>query len=187
MIVGVGALLGVSAFSSEPAFSAMFEATSTRVYAYARRHADVDVAPDVVGEVYLIAWQRRRVLPDEPLPWLLVTARNVLHRYWRNRSKQQRLATELAGIEAVAATSEASVEDRIALTEAFARLSEVDRETLLLVGWDGLTPQQAAEVLGCSANTFAARLSRARRRLSTNASDRTPLRLVALPAGVDHA
>ena len=164
----------------------MFQATSTRVYAYARRHADVDVAPDIVGEVYLIAWQRRRVLPDEPLPWLLVTARNILHRYWRNRSRQQRLATELAGIEAVAATSQAPVEDRLALADAFARLSEDDRETLLLVGWDGLTPQQAAEVLGCSPNTFAARLSRARRRLSTHASDRTPLRLVALPAGVDH-
>ena len=102
------------------------------------------------------------------------------------RQESRTLHTELAGIEAVAATSQAPVEDRLALADAFARLSEDDRETLLLVGWDGLTPKQAAEVLGCTANTFAARLSRARRRLSTHASDRTALRLVALPAGVDH-
>ena len=83
----------------------------------------------------------------------------------------------------MAAASDASPDDRLALADAFARLSEDDRETLLLVGWDGLTPQQAAEVLGCTANAFAARLSRARRRLSTHLGDPAPLRLAALPTG----
>lgn len=159
MIGPVGALRGVSSFSTEAALTALYEATSIRVYAYARRHTDAEVAPDVVAEVYLVAWKRRGVLPDEPLAWLLVTARNVLHRHWRNRSRQLRLATELAGIEAVAAASEAHPEERLALGDAFARLSEDDRETLLLVGWDGLTPKEAAGVLGCSANAFPGRVS----------------------------
>lgn len=120
---------------------------------------EADVALDVVGEVYLVAWRRRGDLPEEVLPWPLVTARNVVRRFWRNRLTEWRLATELAGIQAVAAMSGAPAEDRLALADAFARLSESDRETLLLVGWDGLTPMQAAEVVGCSANTFAARLS----------------------------
>ncbi|NLD76463.1 MAG: hypothetical protein GX643_07325, partial [Acidimicrobiales bacterium] len=50
------------------------------------------------------------------------------------RQESRTLHTELAGIEAVAATSQAPVEDRLALADAFARLSEDDRETLLLVG-----------------------------------------------------
>lgn len=183
MIGAMRALPGVSAYSTPDAFEAMFEATSARVYAYARRHASADVAPDVVGEVYLVAWARRADLPNEPLPWLLVTARNVLHRHWRTRSKQQRLAAGLEGVAAMAAASDASPDDRLALADAFARLSEDERETLLLVGWDGLTPQQAAEVLGCTANAFAARLSRARRRLSTHLGDPAPLRLAALPTG----
>ena len=183
MIGPVGAQQGVSAYSTDASFEAMFQATSLRVYAYARRHADPDAAADIVGEVYLVAWRRRRDLPEEPLPWLLVTARNVLHRFWRNRSRSQRLMTELAGIGALAAASDSSPEDRLAVADAFARLSEDDRETLLLVGWDGLTPTQAAEVLGCTANAFAARLSRARRRLSVHTGDATPVRLLALPAG----
>ncbi|MFT3875068.1 MAG: sigma-70 family RNA polymerase sigma factor [Propioniciclava sp.] len=173
----------MSTYSTESAFAAMFESTSTRVYGYARRHVDADVTPDIVSEVYLVAWKRRGDLPDQPLPWLLVTTRNVLHRYWRNRSKRQRITTQLESIEALAAMSEAPMEDRLALTDAFTRLSEDDRETLLLVGWDGLTPKQAAEVLGCSANAFAARLSRARRRLSAHTGDRAPLRLIATPTG----
>ncbi|WP_052462510.1 RNA polymerase sigma factor [Nigerium massiliense] len=174
----------MSTYSTEPAFGAMFEATSARVYAYARRHADADTAPDVVAEVYLIAWKRRDKVPDEPVPWLIVTARNVLHRHWRTRSRQQRLATELAGIEALATASSADGDDRQALVTAFSRLSEADRETLLLVGWDGLTPQQAAGVVGCSPNTFAARLSRARRRLTDQTEGRaTTLRAAPLPQG----
>lgn len=152
--------------STPDGFEALYEATSPRVFAYVRRHSDATVAPDVVAEVYLVAWKKRQSLPDPPLPWLIGVARNILLRHWRTRAKQDRIAAEMAGIEAVAAMSPATLEDRLALTTAFAHLSEDDRETLLLVGWDGLTPNQAAATLGCSANTFAARLSRARRRLS---------------------
>ena len=183
MIGPVRALPGVST-PHATAFEAMFEATSPRVYAYARRHADAEVAQDIVGDVYLVAWRRRRDLPAEPLPWLLVTARHTLHRHWRNRSVADRLAAELQGIEALATASEVAVADRLDLVAAFAALSEDDRETLLLVGWDGLTPQQAADVVGCSANTFAARLSRARRRLTRlTEPTHTPLRTVAATEG----
>lgn len=164
-------------------FESLYEATSPRVFAYVRRHTDATEAPDLVAEVYLIAWKRRRTIPDDPLPWLIGVARNTMHRFWRTRSRQDRLTAEMAGIEALAALSPATVEERLALTTAFAMLSEEDRETLLLVGWDGLTPKEAAGVLGCSANTFAARLSRARRRLSSLTEEEPRLRLVPQPTG----
>lgn len=172
-------------------FQTMFEATSARVYAYARRHSDPDSAQDVVSQVYLTAWRRRGTLPEDPLPWLLVTARNVLANQWRSASRQRRLAAHLAGIADLAAHSEASPAERAALVQAFERLSADDRETLLLVGWDGLSSAEAAQVLGCSTNAFAARLSRARRRfealIAPSHADATTthpsLRLVPIPEG----
>src|SRR6185437_5496684 len=51
-----------------------------------------------------------------------------------------------------------------AVLGALGQLNERDREALLLVAWEGLTPAQAAVVLGVRPNTFSTRLSRARRR-----------------------
>lgn len=168
MIGRPGALPGVSTHATDGAFGELYRATAVRVYAFARRHGDADLAQDVVADTFLVAWRRRESLPDDALPWLLVTARNILSGHWRTRSRSARLAAELAGVSHLADLSDAGAEDRLALAEAFRRLSPEDRETLLLVGWDGLTPAQAALVAGCSPNTFAARLSRARRRLDAH-------------------
>ena len=51
-------------------FSELYEQFAGRVLAYARRHANRDDAEDVVAETFHVAWRRRDVVPDEPLPWL---------------------------------------------------------------------------------------------------------------------
>lgn len=184
MIGAPGPLPSVSNHTNDAAFEAMYAATSRRVFAYARRHTDAEVALDIVSEVYLVAWRRRASLPDEVVPWLLVTARNVLASHWRSQSRQRRLVTHLSGISHMASLSNASPEERLAFTAAFERLSPEDAETLLLVGWDGLTPAQAAQVVGCSANAFAARLSRARKRLNGHVDPQgVHPRLVAVTTG----
>jgi RNA polymerase sigma-70 factor (ECF subfamily) len=53
-----------------------------------------------------------------------------------------------------------------ALSGALARLSEADRELLLLIAWDGLSPAEAATVIGIKPATARVRLLRARRRLT---------------------
>jgi RNA polymerase sigma-70 factor, ECF subfamily len=50
---------------------------------------------------------------------------------------------------------------------AMARLGDEDRELLLLVSWEELSPGQAAKVLGISSLAARSRLYRARRRLRT--------------------
>ncbi|TCC57419.1 sigma-70 family RNA polymerase sigma factor [Kribbella pittospori] len=45
------------------------------------------------------------------------------------------------------------------------QLSDADRELLSLVAWEGLDTAQLAAALGCSRNSAAVRLHRARRRL----------------------
>ena len=47
-----------------------------------------------------------------------------------------------------------------------ARLSSGDRELLTLAGWEGLSPNQIAEVLGCRVGTVRVRLHRARKRFA---------------------
>jgi DNA-directed RNA polymerase specialized sigma24 family protein len=49
--------------------------------------------------------------------------------------------------------------------EALAEMQDGDRELLMLIGVEGLTPSQAARVLGISSVTARTRLHRARRRL----------------------
>jgi len=51
------------------------------------------------------------------------------------------------------------------LTAALRRLSQGDREVLLLRYWEELEPAQIAQAMGCSRATMAVRLHRARLRL----------------------
>ena len=53
---------------------------------------------------------------------------------------------------------------RADLRIALAALSDTDRELLLLVAWDGLSPAEAGQVLGLSGVASRSRLHRARAR-----------------------
>jgi RNA polymerase sigma-70 factor (ECF subfamily) len=52
------------------------------------------------------------------------------------------------------------------VARAFERLRPEERELLALVAWEGLTPAEASQVLGCSSNAARIRLYRARRKLA---------------------
>lgn len=156
-----------NAVAGEADFRAWYRRTSPRVYAYVRRYCPDDDCDDVIAEVYLIAWTRLSEWPADPVPWLIGTARNVLANSWRARSRRQRLAVELAGLNDLAAADPAGVAvERTDLLRGLSRLSADDQEVLLLAGWDGLDSAGIAAVLGCSIAAARARLSRARRRLA---------------------
>ncbi len=145
-----------------------FDACADRVLAYASRHVDAHTAHDVVSEVFLVAWRRIDELPADPLPWLLVTARNTIHNRTRSATRHQRLADRLAALDAAAATApgaEDTVVERQVMTAALAELSTAEREALLMTAWDGLSAGDAAVIAGCSRHAFEVRLHRARARL----------------------
>lgn len=153
-------------------FEAIFRSCYPRVLAYVlRRTESREVAEEIVSETFLIAWRRLEVVPLEPLPWLLGTARKVLGH--RRRSERRRAAhltvSSLEGVEEVT-DPETPLAERLArresLAAAFAALPDRDREILTLVAWEGLAPREGAQVLGCSAASFSLRLHRARGRLS---------------------
>jgi RNA polymerase sigma-70 factor (ECF subfamily) len=154
--------------ADERRLRAAFQQYSTRVLAYALRHTDAAGAHDVVADVFLVAWRRIDDLPEEPLPWLLVVARNIVANRRRSADRQQRLADKLAGLERAALTAPGAEETAVAratVLGALGELSDGEREALLLVAWDGLTPAAAALVAGCSRHAFESRLHRARARL----------------------
>jgi RNA polymerase sigma-70 factor (ECF subfamily) len=138
---------------------ALFSEHARTVRAYALRRTDPTTADDVVAEVFVVAWRRLDDLPPDPLPWLLRCARNTLSNAQRSQRRRGALAQRLA--------AEPHIETRGdgRLADALAALRPADRELLLLIAWDGLSPEQAASALGCSRGTLAVRLHRARRRL----------------------
>ncbi len=154
------------------------------------RRTDPETADDVVADVFLVAWRRRAELPEDPLPWLLGTARLVLANHARGQSRRVRLLDRLsAEPRSMPTPVPAGGRESARLQAALARLSERDRELLLLMAWEGLELRQAAEVLGVRPNTLAVRFHRARRRLSAalealeaeESSDRAPIAYVEVP------
>ncbi len=154
----------------------MFDELAPRVFAYARRHCDAAAAQDVVADTFMVAWRKHGDLPPDPLPWLLVVARNTMSSRRRRERRQEALVDSLAGIERLAGPAvgaDQSVVERDALISALGELTELEREALLLVAWDGLTNTEAARVADCSQRAFEVRLSRARARLTRAASTNT--------------
>ncbi len=146
----------------------MYRAHARRIFAYALRRTSRDEASDVVAETFLVAWRRLREVPDDPLPWLIGVARNVVANRQRSSRRRMDLSSKLAQ-EATsapqAALDPAEMSDaRHAIHDALTRLRPWDQEALRLIAWDGLDHKQAAQAMGCTSSTFAVRLHRARRR-----------------------
>jgi len=157
--------------SAVDVFEDAYRSCGTAVLGYAlRRSASREDALDVVAETFAIAWRRRTDMPVEPeevRPWLFGIARRCLANAVRSTTRARRLGQRLADSLTDAAVPDPSTlhenraESRLVF-QALERLSAEDHELVTLVAWEGLTPAQAATVLGLSAGTARVRLHRAR-------------------------
>jgi RNA polymerase sigma-70 factor (ECF subfamily) len=130
---------------------------------YARRRGARE-PDDVAAECMTIAWRRLDDVPaDDPLPWLLGCARRVV--LSQHRLEQGRVALDDVAEPRFEAPEPVGLDAELA--EALASLAEIDREALLLVAWEDLTPTQAARALGINPVAFRVRLHRARRRCAS--------------------
>lgn len=136
-----------------------------------------DRADDVAQEALVRAVKHIGGLrPDSNLrAWLFTIARNVA----RNEARRQRRSpvdphTDLADIQpAQAQSQEAAIEMR-ELQEAVLRLPPAFRQTLFLCAIEGLSYEDAAQVLGVPIGTIRSRLARARRALERETADDQP-------------
>jgi RNA polymerase sigma factor (sigma-70 family) len=173
-----GHLVTRDAAADRRRFDALFEAHRFDVASYCSwRTASRSDAEDAVAEVFLVAWRRIESVPsgDAARAWLYATGRRVLANQRRSRRRRDALEDRLmhervldasgtAGASTSAATTVTPTTEDATVHAALARLSDRDREVLLLVEWEGLRPAELATVLGCREVTARGRLHRARRR-----------------------
>ncbi len=163
------------------AFDAVYARHRPGLYAFLLRMTGRrEVAEDLLQETWLrLARSAPGLADDTELgAWLFTVARNLCrsHRRWQVLDLSrigQLLRTPKASppspLEQLAAT-----DAERALERALAALSAGDRELLLLVGAEGLTPTQAASVLGLRPDAARQRLLRARARLAEQLGDAAP-------------
>jgi len=162
--------------AGEPsAFEAIYEAYRPRLFGFlVRLSRRRDVAEDLLEETWLRLVQCASTLTDEArlAPWLFTVARNLYYSWRRSRGADPSRTSELdpawpapeRGDSPFAAAAQGELERQ--LEAALAQLSLADRELLLLVGVEGLTPSEVAAVCGVPSATVRARLHRARERLA---------------------
>ncbi|WP_233257809.1 RNA polymerase sigma factor [Micromonospora sp. S4605] len=67
-------------------FTSVYAAYYPHVVKYGqRRLTNPDAAAELAQEVFVVAWRRRREVPDRSLPWLYGVARRLLANEWRAR------------------------------------------------------------------------------------------------------
>jgi len=160
-----GTLIERSCRGRPDAFVEVVRRHEAAVHGFLARRAGPQVAADLLGEVWLRAFAGRGGYDPahrDARPWLYGIARNVLRAHWRARPDQA------AGPETAFDPWEAVV-DRLdaaaragTLIGALRALPPDERDVLLLVAWEQLTPAQAAAALGVPQGTARSRLHRAR-------------------------
>ncbi|NUR84958.1 MAG: RNA polymerase sigma factor, partial [Nonomuraea sp.] len=153
-------------------FAAIFDRHSGPLYRYISFRLGPELAEDLVGEAFLIAFRRRRSYdPGYPdaRPWLLGIATRLVTRHRRREvsryraMERQEPAAPVDGPEEAILRGLAAEGARPNLLRALSRLPRGDRDVLLLVAWSDMTYQEAARALDIPIGTVKSRLSRARR------------------------
>jgi RNA polymerase sigma factor (sigma-70 family) len=147
-------------------FSDHYPAVARYVLARGYQSADAD---DLIAATFEVAWRRLDGVPPgrEAVPWLLTVARNLSRNAYRKTQRDLAVLDRLASRDPVpTGTIGNDRPDWTKVRAALGSLKPVDRDLILLVAWDELTPSEAGEVLGLRPVTARSRLHRARQRLA---------------------
>jgi RNA polymerase sigma factor (sigma-70 family) len=164
-------LVRKAAAGDPSAFSDLLRRHGQAIHAYLVRRSDRHAADDLLGEVWLRAYTAMGQYDErwqDARPWLYGIARNVLREHWRRAGAAQPGAEALAHLGAIDdpwPDVDARLDAAARLTslrQALARLAAADRDVLLLVTWEGLSPTEAAVALDIPPGTARSRLHRAR-------------------------
>jgi RNA polymerase sigma factor (sigma-70 family) len=160
-----GTLIERSARGRPDAFVEVVQRHEVAVHAFLARRAGRQVADDLLGEVWTRAFAGRAGFDPahgDARPWLYGIARNVLRAHRRASRGDSRPGEEVADpwdevIDRLDSAARAKP-----VVSAVRALPPEERDVLLLVAWEQLTPAEAAAVLGIPQGTARSRLHRAR-------------------------
>jgi len=156
------------------AFAAVVSAHGAAVFRYLKTVAG-DAAEDALQETFLAAWRSAATFRGDASvrTWLFTIARNAVNRQFRRRVGEPQDHEPLAVLGEKAGWGEENPE-RLALRResagvvaaAFSRLSNGDREVLLLRDVQGLSGDEVSAILGLTLAAMKTRLHRARLRFA---------------------
>src|SRR5437763_12910005 len=159
---------------SEPeAFGLIYDRHAATLLRFLGRRAGAKVAEGLVGELFRVAFERRKTFDASrasALPWLYGIGANLLLKHRRGEARRLRANARMAtGLEAAEArASTAALDARLLfprVADAIEALPDGDREALLLFVWEDLSYQSVAEALELPIGTVRSRLNRARTQL----------------------
>jgi RNA polymerase sigma-70 factor (ECF subfamily) len=136
-----------------------------------------EMADDLAQETLVKAWQARNMFaPGTNLKaWLFTILRNQFYsdrrRAWRQAPWDQDAAERIPGSSA----EQASAAELSDTARALSRLSDEQREALILVGAGGFSYEDAAAICRCAVGTVKSRVARARKSLLSILEGEDPL------------
>jgi len=178
-----GLLIAHSLRGTPEAFVEVVRRHEVAIHAYLVRRAGHQAADDLLGEVWVRAFGARHgyvTSHEDARPWLYGIARNVLRAHWRTGQNRDPAPPEeaLDPWDDVTDRLDSAVRVR-AVMSALHELPSSERDVLLLVAWEQLTPAEAALALSIPPGTARSRLHRARaslRQLLAEPADETEVR-----------
>ena len=155
------------------AFGEIFARHAEALLRYAARRAGREVAEGLIGELFRVAFERRKSYDasyPSARPWLYGIAANLLFKHRRAEARRLRANARLAAEQpasdsrrsARAADAQLLLPGVVELIEA---LPQGEREALLLYAWEELSYEEIAAALCVPVGTIRSRLNRARSRL----------------------
>jgi len=163
-------LISSSLNGDKDAFVEVIRRHEVALGAYLARRVGRDKAEDLLGDVWVAAYESRRTYDRsfaDARPWLYGVALNKLRRHWRSEPAEDLVpdVTSMADGWDPWPAVDARVDVQTLLRAALAKLRPEEREVLTLVAWEDLTTAEAARVLGMPAGTARRLLHQARKEL----------------------
>jgi RNA polymerase sigma-70 factor (ECF subfamily) len=158
----------ISEFERRRHFESIAAEVCEPLQRFLRRRASVADAEEAFSETLMVLWRRLDDIPDDAvLPWSYGVARRVLANQQRGTRRRQALERKLTVVaDPPFSADPADRDDHPEVAAALDRLSEQDREVIVLWAWEQLEPQEIAVVLGTNVNAATLRLSRAKKKMA---------------------
>ncbi|HEY4289220.1 MAG TPA: sigma-70 family RNA polymerase sigma factor [Puia sp.] len=159
-----------------PAFQELYDRYWDKLYYLAhKRLKSATAAEEIVQNVFLIIWRKRRTLKiEEPAAYLAAVTRYAVYHYMaaeRRRAEKE----EIAGSrQAVSTDLEMLIEDRLLLEIVMQQANELPKKCRLVFIYNKIEDQplpEVAERLNISVKTAEAHLTKALRQIRTRLKD----------------
>ena len=127
-----------------------------------------DMADDLAQDTVMRAWAARESYTHGSnfRAWMFMIMRNQFYTTIRKNARMTSLDPEVAERVLVVAPAQQNGINVGDVAKALQKLPAEQREVLLLVGANGLSYEEAAEVIGCAMGTVKSRLARGRTALA---------------------